>query len=266
MAEELNTATTQPAGEGQEAPPSGTPLPTEAQPSEQEPQYLTRDEALQIVDEALTRQRQAYETAAREMGQRGAQSFIDRRRLEERMKSVESSITAMVEDGLIDSSQASTYRERARNQALIDLLPEAEEPQPQGGGQTAADPLTQRAEQLLAESGLTPQDPEYHTLYGHADPFAWHAALEKAKAAKEARLARAQGAQNAAQPGPASSRPAQGAPTGAAAVEAGAGGAGGAADLAGLRKQMQAASRRGDLQEAQRIGEEIERLIREAAK
>jgi hypothetical protein len=266
MTEELTQGAASPGAET----PTPPPAPAQEPPAEPTPQYLTRDEALSLVQDALTQQRQAYEIAARELGARGAQSFVDKQRLAERLKTVEATINQMVGDGLIDQSQASAYRERARLEALTDLLPEAPEPQP--AERQTADPVQQRAEQLLNESGLTPQDPEYHTLYGHADPFAWFEALAQAKATKAARLARTQ-AQAAARPAPApASVPPGGTPTtppaapsGAAAVEVGAGGGTAVTDMATLRKQMQDAARRGDMAAFNTISAAIDRAMQGGA-
>jgi hypothetical protein len=263
---EVNGKQASPAPEG--APPSPTPgsgqqqqqpPPTQAAPPEQAPQYLTRDEALALIAERDKQWQQRYESLAKEQGQRGAQSYIDKRRLEERMRSTEATIQGLIRDGLLDESQASTYRERARTEALTDLLTEGpEQPQPEGGvspeyNQAQAQ-MDQVAWTLINQAGLTDKDPEWQMLLGHNDFTTWHTALQTASAAKAARLARSNAQANAQPPAPATAAPVQPPPpTGAQAVEIGAGGSGQVTDRAELGKQMNEAARQGNRAEVERI-------------
>lgn len=230
----------------------------EPQPSEPLPQYVSRAEVLRLLEEVRAE--------AREHGQRGAQSFIDKTRLNERVSQTEKTLRQLVSDGLMDEAQASAYLRQAKMDALTDLLPEPE-PQPQRVqsppvGPPPGDPLAARAEQLVKESGLQPTDPEYQLLFGHDNPFGWYEALQNAKAARAARLAREAARQTAAPTPAAPPVPTPPAPHGATAVEVGGGPAAPAGDLNSLREQLRKAYRSGNRPEIKRLNDEIDRVLR----
>lgn len=242
------------------APPSEPASVTpEPQPSEPSPNYVSRDEVLRLLE--------SVRAEARDYGQRGAQSFIDKTRLNERVGSTEKMLQQLVRDGAIDEQQASVYRHQARLEALTDLLPEPE-PRPVSQPQTqqqppayaGVSPAIQKAYQRLAAKGLAPSDPEYVDPLRYDDPIDWMEALDKAVATKTARLAREQARQNAAAqtPPPAHTQPA---PIGAAAIEVGGGVGGATATLEQLRQQLRAAYRRGDRGTIERLNTEIDRML-----
>jgi len=198
---------------------------------------------------------------ARDHGQRGAQSFIDKSRLNERMGSTEKMLQRLVRDGYMDESQASFYRQHAQLEALTDLLPDAEPPRQSTAPQTPPDPLFAKADRLIREAGISQSDPEWVTLQNQADAVDWGIAFERAKAARAARLARAAAAANA-QPQPPTQRPPTPTTPGVTAVEVGGGTSTPAGDPASLAQQLIQAYKRADRQEIDRLNAEIERLKR----
>jgi hypothetical protein len=205
----------------------------------------------------LRTHRAEIEEAAHEAGMRGGQSQVDRERINERVKSVESTLASMVRDGLLDEAQISAYRRQAQVEALLDSLP-AREPAPQQ--QPVIDPDMQLADILVRASGLTPNDPEYDKLLNHRSKAAWYRAFEEAKAEKAARIARQQARQQAQAAPSVPPAPAKPPVTGATAVET-TGGGQPVADITGLRKQLQQAVSRGNIAEAERIGDAIDRML-----
>lgn len=226
-----------------------TPQPPPAQPPA--PQYLTREDALALE----ARLKQSEERAAQLDAQlRGLQSVVDRsgiskQALKKRLGPVEQFTQRLKQDGILDESQASTYLGDETARALVDILPDEEPPV---GGQPSVqlDPVQQKAQTMLDQSGLLPTDPEYQTLFGHTDPFSWYQALESAKTTKAARLLREKAGQ------PPSSPTAAIPPVTPVPVEVGVGG-GVPLDRAVLPKQLNEAARRGDRARV----EEIKKLL-----
>ncbi len=242
-----NQDTGLPTGEG--TPPSEqvSSGPQLVQPT---PEYVSRDEVLRLLDDVRRE--------AATQGQRGAQSFIDKARLNERVSSTEKMLKRLVSEGTLDEAQASTHLATARLEALTDMLPEQESPQQRQAG--SRDPYAAAAAQALAASGIVPGDPEYTvvTRNDYASPFAWYDALNQQKAAKLARLARAQAAVAAQTVTP--TMPATLPPNPGAAVEAGGTGAAPVSDLKTLRSMLSRAYERSDYKERDRISAEIDRL------
>jgi len=226
----------------------------ESQPSETAPEYVSRDEVLRLLEQVRAE--------ALEMGRRGAQSFVDRARLRERLENAERVLQRMIKDGVIDEEQARIYRQQEQLDALTSMLPgEPEtEAQPARPPRQDVSPIIQKAYQLLAKKGLTPDDPEYVDPLNYSDPIDWVEAVDKAVLAKRARLAREQAKKQAAAQTQAAPAQQGGKPTGATAIEIG-GGGNTAASLEQLRKQLRIAYRDGDYELRDRIQAEIDRII-----
>lgn len=240
------------AAEG--APPSAPASIVEPQPVEHVPDYPSRSEVLAMLDQVRAE--------AREHGQRGAQSFIDKARLNERMSVAERVLQQQIRDGMMDESQASTYRQRAQWEALTDLLPEQEPPRQSAPQmQPPADPLFAEADRLIKEAGITQADPEWATLQNQPSALHWGIAFERAKVARAARLARATAAANA-QPTTPTPKPPPPAAPGVTAVEVGGGLSAPAGDPKSLQQQLIQAYRRNNRAEIDRINAEIERAVR----
>ena len=224
----------------------------ESQPSEPAPSYVSRDEVLQMLEQ--------LRAEAREYGQRGAQSFIDKRRLNERIQSAEVMLSRLVQDGVIDEPQASVYRHQARLEALTELLPEPEATSV-GGEQPYQQPISpviQKAYVHMAKKGLMPTDPEYVDPLRFEDPIDWAEAVEKAVAQKAARLAREQARQQAVTKQQPQAKQQINAAT---AIEVGSGGGVAPASLKQLEQQLIDAYRRGDYAARDRVQNEIDRIL-----
>lgn len=258
----MNEAIAGTALTGAEGSPPSAPSPTTTPPAEPTPQYLTRDEALSL----LAQQRAEIERAAVEHGQRGAQSFIDKGRFNERITTLQKTLGTLVQGGHLDEATAAASLQEARWEALTGLMPD-QQPVQAGGGSPSVEPLVARALQRLQTSGLQSGDPEYRAVQdptAFADPLAWRDALDQALATKAARLARAQARENA-QPASPTQPPTHLEPTGAAAVDVGGGAGTAVASGEALRKQLRQAYRDGDTATIARINDEIDRITKAAA-
>jgi uncharacterized protein (DUF1501 family) len=241
---------------GAEGSPPSVPSSVETPPAEPTPQYLTRQEALNLMAE----QRAELERAAADFGQRGAQSFIDRGRLNERLNLVQKALTGLVQSGQLDGQTASATLQDARWEALTDVMPATPEPQPARPAQSDMHPLMRQAYQRMESMGITRGHPAFVDPQKFDNPLDWRDALDSAVAKSTARAAREQAQLNAqaAQPAGNPQRPV---PTGAAAIEVGGSVPGATAGLEQLRQQRIAAYRPGgDKSQIPQLDAEIDRL------
>lgn len=222
--------------------------------AEQKPQYLTTDEAAKLWDAREKEILSRVQNIAKDSGQRGAQSLVDKKRFNERLGALEKMIDAQVQDGTLDEHQASAYKRQARQDTLAEMVFEEGEQGP------PSDDLNSIASKMVAEAGLTQNDPEYATLINHPNPLSWARQLERAVAQKNARLAKVSTPPTTAPqaPAPVAPPPAQKAPASATAVEAGSRGSS-ASNIETLHDQLVAAARRNDRAEMARLKAEFDK-------
>jgi hypothetical protein len=227
-----------------------------AQGTEPAPQYLTTDQVAQMLNAQEEKLTAKFQANAKEFGQRGAQAVIDKTRLKERVGAIEAIIDQQVQDGTLDEKQASDYKKQARRNTIDEMLLEEQ------GQVHPGETLQERAVRLVAEAGLTPDDPEYRNIKGET-PLEWGMSLREQQLKKQARLAAAQQTPpmpSAPPSGPhAPPEPQVRKPT--TAVEASGGGSP-PTNLSALHEQSIAASRRGDFAEARRLQAEMHEVAR----
>lgn len=224
------------------------------QATEQTPQNLTRDQVDAMLAEHTAKLTNQFQTIAKEFGSRGAQAQVDKARLKERVGAIERQIDQMVQDGALDEKQASTYKRQARADTLAEMTFE----EPEQGQPSSQAQWQQRALEIVAEAGLTPQDPEYQEIGGRT-PMEWGMSVERLRLKKQARLA-AQTQTPQTPVAPAVPAPNAGTkPPVTTAMETGAAGTP-PGNLQTLHSQAVDAARRGDFIEARRLTAEMQKV------